>query len=90
MNDHDAFMRELAAKRGRVTVTEFDPGRYQRSSLTGVPITGVLVAWRPNRTRTGCNGEPITRSTYTAVVQPEGDQGSRQYPLTRYYVEPIR
>ncbi len=90
MNDHDDFMCELAARRGRVTVTEFDPGRYQRSALTGVPISGVLVAWRPNRTRTGANGQPIARSTYTAVVQPDANPGDRQYPLNRYYVEPTR
>ena len=89
MSDHDDFMRDHAAKRGLVTVTEFDTGPYGRTSATGLPITGVLVAWRPQRTRTGANGEPITRSTYTAHVQIDGNPGTRQYPLNRYHIEAI-
>ena len=81
MINHDDFMRDHAAKRGRVTVT----GSWRSGTLTGV-----LVAWRPNRTRIGANGEPITRSTYTATVQPDGNPGPRQYPLNRYHVEAER
>ena len=76
--DHDTAMRAHAAARHPVTVTEGD--RHV--------LRGTLVAWRPHRTRTGANGQPISRSTYAAVVQPDGNPGTRTYPLNRYDITP--
>jgi len=49
---------------------------------------GTLHAWRPNRTRPGANGQPITRTIYAAVVQPDGKHSTRTYPLNRYDITP--
>ena len=76
--DHDARMIAHAKARGVVTVHEGD-------RLVAV---GALVAWRPNRTRPGANGQPLTRSTYTAVVRIDPNGRTRTYPLNRYTVEP--
>ena len=77
MIDHDDYMRQHADALGRVLVDG-----------EGVTVRGQLIAWRPERTRTGSNGLPITRSVYLAVVQPDGKRGTRNYPLTRYDVKP--
>ena len=76
--DHDTAMRAHAAARRPVTVTEGD--RHV--------LRGTLVAWRPHRTRIGANGQPISRSTYVAVVQPDGKRGTLDCSLNRYDITP--
>lgn len=74
---HDDTMIAHARRRGPVTVTQCHV----------VVAVGTLVCWRPCKTRTGSNGQPITRSIYVAVV--ERANGSRRtYDLNRYDVEP--
>jgi len=79
--DHDTAMCQHAARRGRVRVTRTDTGHHVAD--------GVLIAWRPNRTRPGKSGALLTRSTFAADVLPDGERGTRTYSLIRYHLEVI-